>query len=142
MQTLSDAGPVDLLANCPSYVGCVIAVDGRPHRLIVEFDIDRQLLPRPYGWPGPACFGRRRHDEFRGSCRRWAPHATSDQALAIVRRELAGPPELIDDDVAGSAIRLAYADRMRLKITAIGSYDVDRAGRTKRIGCVMEPIAA
>jgi hypothetical protein len=68
---------------------------------------------------------------FWGWCQRWAPHTTSDQAIAIVRQELAGPPELIGDDVAGRAIRLAYADRMRLKITTIGSYDVDRAGRTR-----------
>jgi hypothetical protein len=95
---------LDLIANCYHVLAA-----GRDQPVSVD-----EVMMRFWGW-----------------CQRWAPHTTSDQALAIVRQELAGPPELIGDDVAGRAIRLAYADRMRLKITTIGSYDVDRAGRTR-----------
>jgi hypothetical protein len=34
-----NAGPIDLFSKLPSNVGRIVAVDGRPHRPIVEFDI-------------------------------------------------------------------------------------------------------
>jgi hypothetical protein len=64
-------------------------------------------------------------------CRRWAPHVSSDQATAMVRHARASSPKLIADDIVGKTLRLSYADRRRLKITAIGSFDADKPARTK-----------
>jgi hypothetical protein len=60
-----------------------------------------------------------------------APHVSRSHATDLVRRELAGPPCLIPDDVVGKAIRLSYAERLQDKITTIGSYDVGPAMRKK-----------
>jgi hypothetical protein len=64
-------------------------------------------------------------------CERWAPHITEDRGVDIVRRVLAQGPTLMADDILGAKLRLSYADRQRLKITAIGSYDVDRRARKR-----------
>jgi hypothetical protein len=65
-------------------------------------------------------------------CDTWAPHVTTDQAADIVREVLTQPPKLDFDDDLGARLRLSYADRLRLKITTIGSYDVNRKSRKKR----------
>jgi hypothetical protein len=60
-------------------------------------------------------------------CQSWAPHVSSDEAAKIVRHVRAGSPKLIADDVVGNALRLTYADRLRLTIRTIGSFDADKA---------------
>jgi len=64
-------------------------------------------------------------------CEEKAPHVDRGQAMAMVRREHQGPPELIADDIVGKAVRLPYEERLGRKITTIGSYDADKAMRTK-----------
>jgi hypothetical protein len=64
-------------------------------------------------------------------CQTWAPHVIEQQVVELAREALAGPPKLIADDIVGSALRLSYADRLRLKISTIGSFDADKALRTK-----------
>jgi hypothetical protein len=64
-------------------------------------------------------------------CEKWAPHITPDQGAAIICQVLAGGPKLVGDDALGASLRLSYADRQRLRITTIGSYDIDRKSRTK-----------
>jgi hypothetical protein len=61
----------------------------------------------------------------------WAPHVTDGQAADIVRSALAKPPRLDADDRLGASLRLSYADRHRLNIRTIGSYNVDRKSRRK-----------
>jgi hypothetical protein len=63
-------------------------------------------------------------------CERWAPGLSTDQVADIVRGVLAQPKLDADDDL-GATLRLSYADRQRLGIRTIGSYDVDRKSRTK-----------
>jgi len=64
-------------------------------------------------------------------CQTWAPHVSSGEATDIVRHVHAGSPKLIADDIVGKALRLTYADRLRLKIRTIGSFDADKALRAK-----------
>jgi hypothetical protein len=64
-------------------------------------------------------------------CERWAPHVSRDEATEIVRHVRAGSPSLIADDIVGKILRLSYADRLRLKIRTIGSFDADKALREK-----------
>jgi len=64
-------------------------------------------------------------------CEEKAPHVDRGQATAMVHSELEGPPELIADDIAGKAVRLPYAERLERTITTIGSFDADKAMRTK-----------
>jgi hypothetical protein len=64
-------------------------------------------------------------------CRTWAPHFGDEQLMEIVRK-VARSRKLPGDDVVGRDLRVSYEERRQLKATAIGSYDVDRAGRTKR----------
>jgi nucleoid DNA-binding protein len=61
----------------------------------------------------------------------WAPHVTTDRAADIVRRVLAQRRKLDADDDLGAKLRLSHADRQRLKIRTIGSFDVDRKSRRK-----------
>jgi hypothetical protein len=61
-------------------------------------------------------------------CETWAPHLTSE-AADIVSQALAEPAKIDRDDELGASLRLTYAERLRLKITTIGSYDVDRKSR-------------
>jgi hypothetical protein len=70
-------------------------------------------------------------DLFQVWCERWARHVRTAQAVEIVEQVCAGPRKLIPDDDLGRSLRLSYADRLRLKITTIGSFDVDKAERTK-----------
>jgi hypothetical protein len=63
-------------------------------------------------------------------CRTWAPNIGDQQLMEIVR-EVARSRKFPADDAVGKDLRLSYADRRRLKITAIGSYDTDRAARTR-----------
>ena len=62
-------------------------------------------------------------------CETWAPNLTSSQAADIVSQVLAEPAKIDRDDELGASLRLPYAERLRLKITTIGSYDVDRKSR-------------
>lgn len=64
-------------------------------------------------------------------CERWAPHIGIAQATEIVWDACDGYPKLIADDVLGGSIRLSYADRLRLRITTIGSFDADAGSRKK-----------
>jgi len=64
-------------------------------------------------------------------CEEKAPHVDRGQAMAMVRREHEGPPELIADDIVGKALRLSYVERLTRNITAVGSHDADKAMRTK-----------
>jgi hypothetical protein len=61
----------------------------------------------------------------------WAPHVTTDHAADIVRQVLAQRRILDADDDLGAKLRLSHADRHRLKIRTIGSFDVDRKSRRK-----------
>jgi hypothetical protein len=70
-------------------------------------------------------------DLFQVWCERWARHVRTAQAVEIVEQVCAGPRKLIPDDDLGRSLRLSYADRLRLKITTIGSFDVNKAERTK-----------
>jgi hypothetical protein len=66
--------------------------------------------------------------------RRFAPDVVTDapelldQAARVALRD----PRLEDGQTLGDALRLSYEDRAYLRITTIGSFDVDKAGRTKR----------
>jgi hypothetical protein len=61
----------------------------------------------------------------------WAPHVTAERAADIVRRVLAQPRKLEQDDYLGKMLRLSHSDRDRLRIRTIGSYDIDRKTRKK-----------
>lgn len=61
----------------------------------------------------------------------WAPHVTTDHAADVVRRVLAQRRKLDADDDLGAKLRLSHADRNRLNIRTIGSFDVDRKSRRK-----------
>ncbi|WP_156908455.1 hypothetical protein [Bradyrhizobium murdochi] len=63
-------------------------------------------------------------------CERWAPHLSADQIGDIVQQAL-NEPYFDRDDVLGVALRLSYAERQRLQITTIGSFDVDRRARKR-----------
>ena len=68
-------------------------------------------------------------DRFGLWCETWAPRLTSAEATDIVRQMLDESPKFDRDDALGASLRLTYAERRRLKITTIGSYDVDRKSR-------------
>jgi hypothetical protein len=97
-------------------------------------DVDHYLVPVAN------CFHKSAADRGRPAemehlfafwCSEHAPDVPEAIVAAIAKKELAGPPILMKDDVAGDLMRVSYAERCRIKGTTLGSYDVDRAGRKK-----------
>lgn len=64
-------------------------------------------------------------------CELWAP-AFRTEAKRIASRAVRGCWNLSKPDALGVKLRLSDADRTRLVIRTIGSYDVDSAARSKR----------
>ena len=65
-------------------------------------------------------------------CGGWAPHVTEAEIAAVAKRVSKLKGKRPADDVVGRRLRLSDADRSRLKITAIGAYDVNRKARAAR----------
>lgn len=65
-------------------------------------------------------------------CSDHAPDIPEEVLRAFASEAAAGPAKLLNDDAVGKQLRLSYEERLRRKITTIGSFDVDRAGRRKR----------
>jgi hypothetical protein len=65
-------------------------------------------------------------------CEKWAPRFTETEQAAILDKAINNFWNLRTDDDWGRLLRLSDADRTRLQIRSIGSYDVDRAARLKR----------
>ena len=85
------------------------------------------------------CFGRitresgkrPTHEVFAIWCEKWAPHFGDAEQADILDHALDNHSLRADDDW-GRLLRLSDAERTRLGITTIGSYDVDRKARVKR----------
>jgi hypothetical protein len=65
-------------------------------------------------------------------CEKWAPHFTEADQAEILDKAINNFWILRTDDDWGRLLRLSDADRTRLQIRTIGSYDVDRNARVKR----------
>jgi hypothetical protein len=63
-------------------------------------------------------------------CERWAPEASIFGCRDAVREALRRPRIDTADECAGQ-LRLSYAERTRLRITTIGSFDVNKRKRAK-----------
>lgn len=68
---------------------------------------------------------------FQFWCSEHAPDIPDEAVASIASEALTGPAYLIPDDEVGGMVRLSYAERLKLRITAIGAFDVDRAARRK-----------
>ncbi|KRR26481.1 hypothetical protein CQ14_03060 [Bradyrhizobium lablabi] len=79
---------------------------------------------------GPAATAPEISDRLALWCGRWAPNITAGQIAGVVDEALDNPRFDRDDDL-GAALRLTYAERRRLKLKTIGSYDINRAGRQR-----------
>lgn len=64
-------------------------------------------------------------------CERWAPDV-SVKTRCDVAREVLRRPRLDSADQCAARLRLSYAERTRLRITTIGSYDLNKQQRAKR----------
>lgn len=62
---------------------------------------------------------------------RWAPRVPLE-TLQGVARDAVAKPYMAKADALGRRLLLSYDDRQALKITSIGSYDVDQAARAAR----------
>lgn len=65
-------------------------------------------------------------------CDRWAPELAAAEIERISKIALRMQGRLPDSETVGRRLRLTYQDRCRLKITAIGCYDIDKKARKAR----------
>jgi hypothetical protein len=64
-------------------------------------------------------------------CERFGPDTSAKLRRDVVRAVLCRP-RLDDADTCARRLRLSYAERTRLRITTIGSYDLDKRERARR----------